>query len=523
MQFIAFIVAVMVAIACPAGAQQLKNPQGGASSYSLPTSKRGPAFPNPTPVMPGSAAGPSMPAGQGTNAAPCNTVAAQQPAKVGSSALAAQRLPPGVSLQPVDGGPNYYANNGFICAAAAGWDSPNFFPIGPFLGYVTDQTDINTFKTLGWNTSWNVTANSSAARARANGIWLIQQPGNGMLPGTGSETVGLQSFDEPTTFAEGVSTPLGTTPNSVQDGRFWWMNDTWNWIVYGGLSPIGPSSPAHVSSAQVLNSQIATPDGTNRHIDASSLDIYWFAGVVAQGAFNASMVLGVSKATADEIQRGSNYGHVIAQERLATGGDTPIYGIVETGGPYTEDTSPLNYITPPELNWAVWSELINGARGIIYFNCSFAGPGISNNNAKTAYYQIIQPGQAISINIQIHNTDALIQKLAPVLNSPTALGYVTVAPAPQQSGGIETMVKVHNGQFYIFADTRYPLKQTNIAATFSIADPNATRVNVVNENRTIPIVSGAFSDTFATAAAVHIYEVNPVHEEIDPEHEAAHN
>src|SRR5208337_1236142 len=45
-----------------------------------------------------------------------------------------------------------------------------------------------------------------------------------LLPGTGAETVGLMAYDEPPTYQQGVVTPLSTTPNSVQDGRFWWMN-----------------------------------------------------------------------------------------------------------------------------------------------------------------------------------------------------------------------------------------------------------------------------------------------------------
>ena len=52
------------------------------------------------------------------------------------------------------------------------------------------------------------------------------------------------------------------------------------------------------------------------------------------------------------------------------------------------------------------------------------------------------------------------------------------------------------------------LTQTNISATFTIADTKATSVTVVGENRTISVVDGVFSDTFATAATVHIYEVN---------------
>src|SRR5208337_1957688 len=50
--------------------------------------------------------------------------------------------------------------------------------------------------------------------------------------------------------------------------------------------------------------------------------------------------------------------------------------------------------------------------------------------------------------------------------------------------------------------------QTNIPATFTLADKNATSVTVIGENRTIAVTNGVFTDTFATGATVHIYEVN---------------
>ena len=66
---------------------------------------------------------------------------------------------------------------------------------------------------------------------------------------------------------------------------------------------------------------------------------------------------------------------MIAEERQLDANNEPIIAVIEDGGSYTQDTSAADYITPPELNWAVWSSLINGARGIQYFNNSFAGPG----------------------------------------------------------------------------------------------------------------------------------------------------
>ena len=219
--------------------------------------------------------------------------------------------------------------------------------------------------------------------------------------------------------------------------------------------------------------------------------------------------------TTDQAARGSNYGDVISDERLATGGTTPIFGFVEDGGPYTQDTSASDYITPPELNWAVWSELIHGARGVIYFNHTFAGPEVSDDNLDQPYYQTVQPGQTVSIYTQVKNTDALVEQMAPVLNSPTALNYVSVNTPGYVNGvvdslfsGIEVLAKDDNGQFYIFADTRDSMTQTNVAATFTLADKNATSVTVVGENRTIAVSNGVFTDTFATAATVHIYKVN---------------
>jgi hypothetical protein len=61
--------------------------------------------------------------------------------------------------------------------------------------------------------------------------------------------------------------------------------------------------------------------------------------------------------------------------------------------------------------------------------------------------------------------------------------------------------------FYIIATTRNSETNTDIPAQFVVNDPLATSVNVIGENRSIAIVGGKFSDTFANAWAVHIYQV----------------
>ena len=298
------------------------------------------------------------------------------------------------------------------------------------------------------------------------------------------------------------------------------MNDTWSWAWGQGLS----GAPAPGTPASILSDLVTTPNGTTRHIDINSIDMYWFAGsrdpswsgymtLAGQYLYNLS-----SGMTPDQSERGSNYGDMIDILRgyQAGGHPAPIYSIIEDGDPFTGSTNGSTYITPAELNWATWSSLIHGARGIIYFDHSFSGPGTGNVGVEQSYFQTVQPGQTISIDGQITATDALVKQLAPVLNSPFALHYVTVSPAGYTyntptlslSGGIEVMAKDYNGQFYIFADTRDSETQHNLPAVFTLNDPNATSVTVVNENRTISVVNGFFSDTFANASTVHIYQVN---------------
>ena len=104
----------------------------------------------------------------------------------------------------------------------------------------------------------------------------------------------------------------------------------------------------------------------------------------------------------------------------------------------------------------------------------------------SSYFQTVQSGQSTSMYAQTKATDALVEQLAPIINSPFAKGYAIVSPAsgeniptnPIGSGlasagygassfnGIDAMTKYYNGGtynnsagtfangFYIFASTR---------------------------------------------------------------------
>jgi hypothetical protein len=416
----------------------------------------------------------------------------------------ASGLPAGVTLKPIDGGPNYYCSHGFTNACNDGWDSPSFFPIGPWYGAVYAQSDVNRWKDLGWNTAFRTTGSASLPLMKSSGLFaIVDDEGSAETPGMGSETVGLLASDEPPTLSAYTSS-LASTPNSQQDGRFWYLNNTWNFIHYGGLSPDN-------SSSDVLAKQIATPNGTLRHADTQSVDTYWFSGAKGNASidYEGGLMYGLSGEMSNaQAECGCRYGDMVDSLRAdQTTYPAPIAQFVEDGGPFSEDTSASSYITPPEMNWSVWSSIIHGARQLIYFNHTFAGPAISDDNLAQAYYQAVQPGQTISAYGQAKATDALVATLAPEINSPQAIGYVSVSPAAQTFSGIETRATDNNGKFTIFADTRDAETASNIQATFTTADGYTGPVTVAGENRVVQAANGVFTDVFAKGSTTHVYQV----------------
>jgi hypothetical protein len=423
----------------------------------------------------------------------------------------------GVTLKAIDGGPTYYGDNGLTYAHNAGWDSPGFFPIGAWAAPIQTSADAARWAALGWNTAW-VPSRATQSVIQAAGISLVISvqsgwtiwTGYGFTPG--AETVGIETFDEPQTSAQFYN-GMAATANSLQDGRFWWVNNTQNWTTYGQPATQGTQG-AWLAALQT------TPSGLKRHIDIASLDTYPVSRNDQYGPPLLKAAWGLpSNPTPDQYRRGFWYGDVIDQQRAYQLTPAPLMGIVENGGPFTSNTTGASYIQPAELNWAVWESIIHGARGIVYFNNTFGGPGLSNDDMNTAYFQSPQSGAAVSMYAQTAATDALVKSLAPVINSPFAVGYATVVPAsgekvPLTSAGIAALAGIdlsthwYQGGAYIFTATRLSGSATNIPATFTIIDKSRSSVTVVNESRTIPVANGGFSDVFATGATVHIYKVN---------------
>ena len=440
-------------------------------------------------------------------------------------------LPTDVTLQAIDGGPSYYADNGFTHAATAGWDKPSFFPISIFLEKCINQDHANKWKDIKANLMVSGQASDTTLKVlRDNGIYLFAQAveldkilannNNGAL---GSETVGINAYDEPGTYAQCIGA-LQSVANTHQDQRLFYENFTWNQLAYGDVE-------RHMMD-DLYNDMIATPNGSKRHLDLASVDIYWMAGDNGPdgGAYNSGLLYQRDMLSRDERRRGARYGDMI--DWIARGNPicqhpkwqsdypAPVAVFVETGGPYTENNTVASYSQPPEINAAVWSTLIHGARHVQYFSHTFGSAGGGGTLLFNDFYKQPYPGQSISVYDQVKATNTQIASLATVLNSPFAIGFVTVSPEGWKFGdpalsafkgdGFDVMAKLHNvaggdNAFYVFCMPRYSPALQDQTATFTVK--SGTTATVVGENRSIPISGGRFTDKFKDGHTVHIYKI----------------
>jgi len=139
--------------------------------------------------------------------------------------------------------------------------------------------------------------------------------------------------------------------------------------------------------------------------------------------------------------------------------------------------------TPHQVQAEVWMSIIHGSRGLVYFVHEFQPQ--FNESALLDDPEMLPAVTAL--NRRIH-------ELAPVLNTPTLTGAVTVKTTDPEAP-VAAMVKQHGGKMYIFA---VGMRNKPAQAVFTFKDtPAGTPVEVLGEDRKIPIHEGAFEDSFA--------------------------
>ncbi|WP_159440569.1 DUF4082 domain-containing protein [Tersicoccus phoenicis] len=380
---------------------------------------------------------------------------------------------------PWEGGSAYWKQ--FSKANAAGWSDPSFFPIVAWYNGISSNREAAYDKSVGINTYIGMDPSTPYSLFRDNGVYWIGGKLNSSFTDASTNWVGNFLDDEVDgrfTPAEGRQYLQNLSDQAVGTGRFRYANFT-----------------QMVMSAD-MNQQDARAY-VNNYTDAVSLDMYWYTIPFCSNVpFRQNYILPI---TQENCRTASSYGTTMKALRQQDATDGKLqapWQFVEllNGGP-GEGPFTAN-VSADQLKGAVMASVINEARGIVYFNQSLSGPcqgGSLIRQAQTTsgFCGADQVRAASEVNNQI-------KSLAPVLN--------TQSYQYSFGSGLDTMLKSYNGDAYVFA--MIDGKSSPGSRTFRLpSEFSASSVEVVGENRSIPVSGGVFTDGFANESSYHIYRV----------------
>lgn len=222
------------------------------------------------------------------------------------------------------------------------------------------------------------------------------------------------------------------------------------------------------------------------YVDVLSVDIYFFIeDILGTGWWGVTSLITGNPNEGDlpesAIRQASNYGRLINRLRRGVGYRKPVWSFHELVGP-----------TPAQFRAGIWSAVINGARGIIYFT--------HNYRDKDGYANTFLDPRFAGITTAARLVHHQLQRLNPALRSDSMHGFVDV-DAP-----IDTLAKWNGGIPILLAHMR---DQHAATATFRLKAWTGTKVDVLGEERTLTVRSGRFTDRFADGNAVHLYRLWP--------------
>lgn len=147
--------------------------------------------------------------------------------------------------------------------------------------------------------------------------------------------------------------------------------------------------------------------------------------------------------------------------------------------------------TSVEVKAEVWMALIHGVTGFGYFAHTIIP---FNQNALAQDLEMMNAIKDINNQVQV---------LAPVLNSASLKSFASKTTS-NAAVPVDILCKYYNGSNYIFA---VPMRLGATSVTFTTTNTTATSVEVIGENRTIPITNGVFVDNFSNYS-VRLYKLN---------------
>ena len=441
-------------------------------------------------------------------------------------------LPPGVTLREINGGPNYFSNISTKSAwmdhhiLLGAWDEQ---PLNATEVAYDRATGNNIYWALaGFNSTCNGTPCVASLKTIRDGGMHVSAPG--VDADSGSETVAYEGADEADmNYGPGWDGWNKTDQKCIPAGGECGYTVA-RWYHTGDPADLG--SPDYPINGTVKQQGFGkgvlfwdTPKQAAEFLKFSDIldaDSYWMTDSdLNQAAQGGCALFPKSRTICDhgsgsgltDAQRAlpANYAYNVEklqQLEAMNGPAKPILADVETGCP----KAGYGCTTPSAMTAAAWQALIAGARGIIWFQHNFGGPCVDyrtiidgSNPASRAYN--CQQTSGVTLHdmvVALTKFNSEVNRLNGVLLSPFAEGYVS------SGNDVSYMAKYADGSFYIFAASGKPgmPPPSNQRASFSITGANNCSVNVLNENRRIPVIDGQFSDVFSNADSVHIYRVN---------------
>ncbi len=395
-----------------------------------------------------------------------------QPPDDGAAALDLPRI-------PWEGGSDYW--NRF--SDAQRWTDPSFFPIGVWWGNVSSDEEAQWDKSHGINFYTEMWEGTDFALLERNDQYWVGDKLNSTFDEDSPHWPGVFLGDEidgrTSTPEEGFSLLQEAKDLWAGSGKFLYANFT--------SMVVGPDMPLAAQEQYV-----------NAFTDVVSVDIYWNTAPYCdwqpyRGEYLAEPV------PQQSCHSASSYGKTVtglAARDAADGVRQPIWNFVELLNPSSPVYGYDLTASPSGIRGAAMNSIINEARGLIYFNQSFGGPCPSGMAIRDA--QTKGPGwcgaEQIEAMGQVNN---LIHSVAPILN--------TQSYEWSFGDGLDSMLKTHDGSAYIFAMTA---DAGSGERSFTLPPGiGGTTVEVVGEDRMLPVQDGVFTDTFADADTYHVYRV----------------
>lgn len=386
-------------------------------------------------------------------------------------------LPDSVTLREVDGGADFYGR--FSPSLPAGAD---FFPVGLWASSVVDDTRWPIYRASGITTYVEPTPDSDPT--------LVADAGMTVLSSRGDGTNGRFTADEVDMWAG--------PGEAAWTGRFPGDGDVCEPVTakcgYTVLDTLASTADENALTYGNFGKSVlfwGTDDQSRRFVndyqDVVSADAYWFTDPNICGATEGGVLLAGGTAVPEaSCRRAENYGATVDRVRglVDPPGSKPVWAFVEVGRPF--ENSPSS-ITPRDMQDAVWSSIVHGARGVVFFNHSFGGDCRSQHVLLDCDPAMLE---AVAV------TAGRLRDLAPVLAAPVADGLVVAS-------SVDVTARYSGGDLYVLAATPRDGGRVSLELACAPRSP----IEVVGESRTVVAgPDGELEDD--VSGGLHVYRTS---------------